>query len=267
MEKIHNFRDFGGYKTRDGHVVKKGLLYRSAGLSTATEGDLKEMTALGIKTVCDLRGQKESSDEPDRIFGGTGVRWIHAPINVSLHNARGFIVYLFSLLLGKTRRLDFGESAMEGYRAYVTKFRQLFSEIIKMVSDSNNLPILIHCKAGKDRTGFASSLILSLLGVPFETVMEDYLKSNVDLKEFREDTLRKLRVFAIFGFTTEDYLPLFDACSEYLQAAYDQIMHDYGTLGEYAHTGLGLTDDDLARLKSVLLEEEKNEKSQAAPPV
>jgi protein-tyrosine phosphatase len=254
MEKIYNFRDFGGYKTRDGHIVKKGLLYRSAGLNEASQADLNEMAVLGIHTVCDLRGESEQKEQPDRTFGGAEINRVKVPVKVNLHNARGFLTSLFSFRFGKGRQLDFGEAAREGYRAYASHFCGEFATIIRLASDSRNLPILIHCKAGKDRTGFSTSLILSLLGVPFEQVMEEYLKTNVYLREFREKTLKQLKIFSFFGFSIDNYLPLFDACPDYLQAAYDQINEEYGSLEEYAQKCLVLSDETLTRLKSILLD-------------
>jgi protein-tyrosine phosphatase len=131
----------------------------------------------------------------------------------------------------------------------------VFSEILRLVSDSHNLPILIHCAAGKDRTGFACSLIQLALGVPLELVVQDYLQSNDHLGQLRDDVLNRLKIFSILGVSRQKLFPLFEARREYIEAAFGQIEEDYPSLEDYIRQGLGLSDPDLLRLNDVLLEE------------
>jgi protein-tyrosine phosphatase len=255
METIPNFRDCGGYKTQSGLTLKKGVLYRSGSLAKASDNDLRQLAALGLKTVCDLRTLKEKSRGPDRIPGNGVVKSIHLPIKVTMHNESGFVGQLISLSLGQGRRLNYNNVAREMYQEYVTGFCAEFSQVIKLATDSRNLPLLIHCTAGKDRTGFACSLIQLLLGVPFEVVMQDYLLSNDYLRQFKIDMLNNLKLFAVLGVPVQRFLPLFEARRDYLTAAVEQIQHDYGAIEDYARQGLGLSDDDRTRLNELLLEE------------
>jgi protein-tyrosine phosphatase len=185
MKKIHNFRDFGGYETQDGLKIKPGLLYRSGSLTITSDNDLTKLSSLGIKTIIDLRTNKERNNNPDRIPGNSNINSIHIPIKVTMHNESGFIFQLLSLIFGKARRIDYHEAMKQVYQEYVTDFQSEFSEILRLVSENSNLPILIHCTGGKDRTGFACSLIQLTLGVPIKTVIHDYLKTNEHLHEIK----------------------------------------------------------------------------------
>ena len=254
MERIYNFRDFGGYQNRNGSVIKKGLLYRSGSLEKASDHDLQRLSELGIRTVCDLRTLQEKERWPDRFPRNSHVKTFHFPIKVSRHKEAGFVAQLFSLLFGETRKLNYALVTQDAYREYVTDFRSEFSEIIKLAAEPTNLPILIHCAAGKDRTGFACSLLHLMLAIPQESVLADYLLSNEYLNEFKVAMLNKLKVFHLLGVSKQKFMPLLDARSEYLQAAFDQIHRDYGTIEGYFHDGLGILAEERTRLNEALLE-------------
>lgn len=254
LESIHNFRDFGGYKTQNGLMLKRGLLYRSASLERASDNDLKKLSALGIQTIIDLRTNKEKQKNPDRSPENSPLKFIHIPIKVKMHNESGFIWQLLSLLFGKARKIDYHEAMKVIYREYITNFRSQFSEIIMLVSDSRNLPLLIHCVGGKDRTGFACSLIQLILGVPVETVMHDYLKTNDHSHELKDEIQKRLKKFSSFGVAIEKFFPLLEARKEYLEAAFNQMRNDFGTVDDYIRDGLNFSDEDRLNLKDLLLE-------------
>ncbi len=253
MEKLHNFRDFGGYATHDGSRIKSGLLYRCGSLAQATPADLTALAALGIRTVCDLRTIKERSRRPDPSFGRLPLRLVHLPIKVKSHNDAGFLGQLFSLRFGAGRKLDFDRFSLDSYREYATDFRAEFVQVMRLAAESENLPILIHCSAGKDRTGFAVSLIQSALGVPFEQVMQDYLLTNSLLADFKAEMLRQLKPFEMLGVPSARFLPLLEVRQEYLLAAYEQIREDYATVEHYIRHGLGFSDAERGRLRELLL--------------
>lgn len=255
MEGIHNFRDVGGQRTEDDRLVKRGMLYRSGSLADASDADMERLSALGIRTICDLRTHQERDDNPSRIPRHAGIRALHVPVKVNQHDESGLLLRVLWLLFGKARRLDYGKLARESYREYVTDFRPQFSTVMKLTADDHNLPLLIHCTAGKDRTGFACSLIQLTLGVPPEAVVEDYLRSNEHLDAFTDRMLHKLRFASLFGLSREKLLPLFEARREYLEAAFDQIRDDYGTVSDYVREGLGISSKEVRRLKGLLLED------------
>jgi protein-tyrosine phosphatase len=234
--------------------VRKGVLYRSANLARASDRDLDELSSLGIKTICDLRSHQERREEPDRLLRSTNIKIVHIPIRVERQRESGRLLRVLSLVFGDARRLDYATVTRGFYEEYVTRFRSEFAQVIRLAADGGNLPILIHCAAGKDRTGYACALIQRALGVSEEVVVQDYLLTNEHLGVFREEILQTLRRFAIFGLTGEKVSPALEARVEYLEAAFERIRCDYGTLDAYFRDGLGLADGVRSRLDDLLLE-------------
>lgn len=254
MESIHNFRDFGGYQTRNGSIVKKRLLYRSGSMAKASVNDLKKLSTLGIKTIIDLRTHQERHKNPDPIPKNSTMKSIHIPIKVRMHNESGFIWQLLSFRFGKARKIDFHAAVREMYQEYVSDFTLEFSKILKLTSESSNLPILIHCTGGKDRTGFACCLIQLALDIPFETVLQDYLKTNSFLQEVKDEFKKKLKRFSVLGLSTEKLAPLFEARKEFLETAYEKIISDFGAVNDYIQDELHFSEDEIQGLKHLLIQ-------------
>lgn len=256
LEGAFNFRDFGGYRIQNGSKIKPGLLYRSESLARLTENDLEKIESLGIKVVCDLRTHDEVRKEPDRIPNNSGVKSIHIPMKSKRHNELALIARIFALVTGKARKMDFEKVLIEIYREFVTDFTEEFSSILKLITDNNNLPILIHCKGGKDRTGFACALIQLILDTSSELVEQDYLFTNECFEEIKDNYLDRLKYLSIFGVTKEKLLPFFEARKKYLDAALNQIKVDYGSVCNYTERGLNFSAEDRIRLQKLLIEDD-----------
>lgn len=254
MQKIHNFRDFGGYKTKNGKIIKKGLLYRSGGLHKATDADLDELASLGIKTICDLRSEQERIIEPDRIPDVSPVTFF----NISMHPIVDYhsrsLKRLFSLMFGEERRRDYIAESYKAYRNYATAYLPQLKALFKRIANPENLPLLIHCSAGKDRTGVVSNLIQQILGVSAEARMDDYLITNQNMDTYNADVMRRLSKLAYFGVPWKMYVPLFDARRDYLNAALAQIKDEFGTFEDWMRKGLKFFEDDRQRLAQTLLD-------------
>jgi protein-tyrosine phosphatase len=235
-------------------MIKTGLLFRSGSLANISIDDMQQLSAVGVRTICDLRSRREKRDQPDSIPDNWNGKYLHIPINGGMQPESGYISQLYSLLFGEARKINFDDVAIEAYRKYARDYRAEYAEIINLTAQSENLPILIHCTAGKDRTGFACSLIQLLLGLPFELVMQDYLRTNNHLHGFKEGMLKKLRILSLVGVPKQKFVPLFEARSEYLMAAYQQIRHEYGTVDEYFREGLSFSDQARNRLNNLLLD-------------
>ena len=255
LKGAFNFRDFGGYNTQNGIKIKTGLLYRSESLARLTNNDLNVFESLGIKVVCDLRAHDERRKEFDRIPNNSGIKSVHIPMKSKRHHELGLIQRIFALVTGKARKINFEQVLIEIYQEFVTDFLEEFSRILKLISDKNNLPILIHCKGGKDLTGFACALIQLLLDTPLELVEQDYLLTNKCFMEIKEEYLSRFKYLSIFGVSREKLLPFFEARKEYFEAALEQINRDYGTVNNYAKHGLNFSEEDKFELKKLLLEE------------
>lgn len=174
LEGVHNFRDYGGYVTAGGGRVRSGLLWRSGEHGGASDADLAQIDALGLTTVIDLRGNSERANNPCRRPEGFAAE-------VVLHD-------------GETAGLALHVEAAEGVLTQTDARRAMQRLYEGLPYRENLLPVLrryfavlaardgpsvVHCLAGKDRTGFAVAMLQHALGVGRDDVMEDYLLTNV----------------------------------------------------------------------------------------
>ncbi len=253
MNSIHNFRDFGGYQTKNGGWLRKGLLYRSGDLSKATDADLEKLSVLGIKTICDLRSERERFIEPDRFPNVEPTTFLNIPMRPIVdYHARSW-GRLFSLMFGTERKMDYIAESYKAYREYATGYLPQLKALFERISNPDNLPLLVHCSAGKDRTGVVSSLIQQMLGVSPDVAMEDYLKTNDNLGVYTAEIIERLKKLAYFGVPWKMYLPLFDARSDFLNAAYAQVKDEFGALDEFVRRGLGLSEKEKEAFSDILV--------------
>ena len=168
----HNFRDLGGLDAAGG-PVRRGVVFRSAHLHEADAEDREALAALGIRTVCDLRAHEEAAARPSALgsiegvellrFGTVGARVIGDP-------AQSILEYGFT---------EVSDVDLANFYEYIlTAQPRAFGQIAEVCADANRHAVLIHCSAGKDRTGIACALILSALGVSDDAVIADYEMTN-----------------------------------------------------------------------------------------
>jgi protein-tyrosine phosphatase len=255
LEGQDNLRDLGGYQTTDGRTVKWGLIYRAGQLSTLSDADVVRLGELKIRTVIDFRGQSEVETRgKDRL--PEGVRSISLPISAGSPPKTGkeTSAPAASSVKGNDIMLDITRSIM----LYQT---DVYSALIRELAEPQNRPLLFHCTAGKDRTGVGSAIVLTLLGVPWETVREDYLLSNVYRKRENERDLNNIRndIAKKQGIPPEQvdmssYEPMFYVKPEYIDSAYQAVINKYGSMESYLRNGLGISDEIINRLRKELLE-------------
>ncbi len=251
VEGAHNLRDLGGYATTDGRRVRWGVLYRSDALADLTDADLRYLERLGLRRWVDFRSDMELERNADRIPESPDLRVVHRPIQ---GDALDPAELQKRILSGNADAAEMTQMLVGANRAFITDFGDVYSAFLHDVGDVEKLPLLFHCTAGKDRAGFAAALTLLALGVPRDTVMQDYLLTNDFSAEHTESTLRILRFVSFFRTDPEAVRPLFEARREYLQTAFDTIDEKYGTTQAYLRHGLGANDALLARLRENLLE-------------
>jgi protein-tyrosine phosphatase len=248
-----NFRDFGGYRTAGGKWVKMGKLYRSDGLDKLTDADLATVQALGIKLVCDLRTNTERAKGPDRVIAGATNEQIDITGQDQLTQTLTAAVTsgdpaeqqrLFGD--GKAEKLlvDAG-SSLVGDATPLAEYHTMFTRI----EDPAHLPTVLHCTAGKDRTGWAAAAILSTLGVPRSTVTQDYLLSNEMLKAKNDATLAQTKALIDPALIE----PLITVRKEYLDASFAEVKAKYGTFAKYLTKGLGVDAAAQKKLQQELL--------------
>jgi protein-tyrosine phosphatase len=257
MEAIHNFRDFGGYQTQNGMRIKDGLLFRSGELSRATDADLDSLSSLGIKTIFDLRSEDERRSRPDRVPVAKAFTFFNLPMRPIIDYHARSLRRLFSLMFGHERRIDYVAESHKAYREYAISYLPQLKTLFQRISNPENLPVLIHCSAGKDRTGVVASLVQLVLGVSVGTAMDDYLKTNALLDTYTEEIFRQLRKLAYFGIPWRMYSPLFVARPEYLNAALTQVRQEFGAIDEWFRRGLGFSERERVALVSALQDNPK----------
>ncbi len=251
LEGAANFRDLGGYRTVGGRSVRWGLLYRSDDLSELTPEDVKTVGSLGIRLVCDFRSDQEREEAPDRLPRDPAPEVLHLGIGGDALLPGGLRERLRSCDL---EGLELDRLLIDGNRAFATEFSAQYAAMFERISSADNLPALVHCTAGKDRAGFASASILRALGVPEETVYEDYLLTNLYTEQKVERQLLLIRIFSLFRTDPELLRPLFEARRAYLEAAFTTIESEYGSFDVYLREALGVDDDERAALQALLLE-------------
>jgi protein-tyrosine phosphatase len=251
FDGAYNARDLGGYVGAGGRRVRWGVVYRSDALGDLSDADVVYFARLGVRQVVDFRSQLEREQAPDRLPAAPAPRLVLRPIfgeGLDPGELRE------RLLSGDARPEQLEAMLVEGNRAFVTDFAPVYGAFLRDLAAEENLPLLFHCTAGKDRAGFAAAALLLALGVTREAVMQDYLKTNEYSASSTDRTLMMLRVASLFRTTPEEARPLFEARPEYLQAAFDTIDARYGGEVAFLRDGLGLDEATLSRLRANLLE-------------
>ena len=241
IASVPNLRDLGGYETRDDATVVRGFVYRSNQLAPISPSDMEKLAQLDLKNDYDLRTEAERTSLPDKLPPGVNNVWL----NVLADHSESGPAQLMALMQNpKQANVSLGGGKVEAmfeasYREFVSlpsaqrEFRKLFLGL----ADKEQLPALFHCTTGKDRTGWAAAALLTLLGVPKETVMEDYLRSNDYILP-----LYKKEIDAFVASGGEPSIPqaIFGVREEYLEAAFDEMKAKYGTIENYFSEALGM---------------------------
>ena len=239
LEGATNVRDLGGYGTRDGRAVRWRRLFRADGLHRLTDNDHRILTELGVAAAYDLRYGPERAREPARL--PATIRSVH--IGLADRSEASFLDSLEPDDVPTAE--EAADYLLRSYGRYPELYADACRTLLGHLSDPGNGPCLFHCTAGKDRTGFAAALILSALGVPRETVLEDYLLTNAHWDRGGREPE---------GLPRAVYEPVFVAREDYLAASCAALERDWGTVGAYLAREVGFGDAELARLREVLLE-------------
>lgn len=237
LEGITNFRDLGGYRTKAGDTVKWRTVFRSDTLSSLTDADMETVCELGVNTAVDLRYGDERAREPSRFLD-------HGQVEVL---ALGLAERPSASFLDSFEPSpDAAESARtylsENYKNYPFLYAKGYGTLMRRLASGEK--VVVHCTAGKDRAGTAAALVLTALGVPRETVFEDYLLTN----KYWDRGGRERP-----GMDAETVASVFSAREEYLHAAFNAIEERCGTMETYFEEVLALDQQTLGALRSACL--------------
>ena len=229
-----NFRDFGGYATRDGGRVRRGLLFRCGQMANLTDLGQAQFALLNIRVICDLRRPDERDADPTPVPGDVSHR-VEIPIDPGSSS-----MLRDSLAVGAVD-VEQRQSFMRAITRELTRdHANAYGLMFRALQDHAPGGFLVHCTAGKDRTGVGAALILLALGVPRDVVMEDYLLTN-DVLDFETFLLPRLR--AALGrddVDVEGAKVLAGVRPEYLNAALGEMERGYGSFEGYLEQAIGL---------------------------
>jgi protein-tyrosine phosphatase len=249
LDGAHNFRDLGGYQSEDGRSVRWGTFYRSDNLHELSDADLEVVADLGVRLVGDFRGPEEWQSEPDRLPQVDPPRVAHLEIWDESFSSAGV-----REMIGNDEIPDLGQLLVEGNRMFATRFADRYAALFEEIAQAENLPVLVHCTAGKDRAGFASALILRTLGVPMETVYEDFLLTNHYTAERVERRLYFAELASGFRLDGERLRPLLGVERRFLEAGFAAIEEEHGDFDSFRREALGISDEQLVAFRELGLE-------------
>ncbi len=248
VDGVINIRDMGGYHTADGRRMRTGLVYRAGALGNLTVTGLEQLQKMGIKLVCDLRSEEEEVAAPDKLPADSSLEYIHLPLLAAENRRERLTALLFN-------RSKFASMMPDMYtRIIIDGNAHLYGDILRRLANPHNLPTIIHCTAGKDRTGIAAMLILSLLGVPDDVIVADYSLSNLYYDQFLQFGQTAISSISWTGITAEDIQPLFVCDPATMQTAIDHVRRKYGSVANYLRSAAGVNDEMQRSIKMNLLE-------------
>jgi protein-tyrosine phosphatase len=246
LEGGANFRDLGGYETQGGGRVRWGFVFRSAALSRLTDRDLAATARLGLRVVYDLRAEAEREVAPSRLPGGVRCEWL--PIGGSAARTQE----LTDLVLGGRLAevpLDFLERIYEAMAEFAAP---TFGRLLGGLARPDGSPALIHCTAGKDRTGVCAALLLSVLGVGDAAILDDYELSAAHYTDVQIARSRARLVES--GIDIERFRAVFGAPRTALASLLATLRERHGSIERYLQDEAGVAPEVFDALRARLVE-------------
>jgi protein-tyrosine phosphatase len=254
-----NFRDLGGLPAEDGRHVRFGVLYRSEGPASFATTHRKELVELGFRLICDLRSDVERQAAPNDWIATARVFNLDITHDLRTETNEGWAA------LKHDPSEEGARAAMKlNYRAIPGALQPHLPALIDALADGE-LPALLHCTAGKDRTGVLVAVLLKMLGVPHEAIVADYLRSDVFGKNLQLGGSIAHAFQKTFGFVPGDTTisAMIGVFPEFLGAALEVIDAEWGSIDSYAQAA-GVDAGQLARFRDALLVEDFDNNGVAA---
>ena len=247
---IHNLRDYGGYAAADGARIKTGLLFRSGQHRDASDEDLETIQGLDIRTIIDLRGQSERSGFVCRRhadFDAQVIAYDGETSNSPPHEGGGGTVEMtaqkaYDRMIAVYTRMPVNPAMIEMFTRY---FEAL---------DTRDGGSLVHCFAGKDRTGIAVALLMHVLGAHHDDIVTEFLRTNDAPTSHILERQSLPRMQEVYGeIAPEAVRNLFGVRDEYIAIYWSEITRDHGSIDTYLAQTLGVDETRKARLRERFL--------------
>ena len=241
-----NFRDIGGYPTPDGRGVRRGVVFRSGSLDGISEDDVEVLRSLDVGTVADLRRELERAEVIPSWFAESGIAVTQLPIGTRVAHLKSIAE---QMIAGEIA--DFGPGDMvDIYSTLLTHYPAEFGEVIRVIARAEGATV-VHCTAGKDRTGVAIALLLSFLGVDDQTIAEDYALSQ---PHYSTPLLAELEVrFAALDADLDRVRAFFEARPAVMLGTLADLRARFGSAADYLTGPAEVSLDDLDRVRQRLL--------------
>ena len=267
LQGTYNTRDLGGIVTEDGRIIKERMLIRSDALTEITAEDEKMLKEhCRLSTVVDLRTYNELSEQPPGII--KGVSWVHMPLlrggqpavfekseTENDADAEKAVPEEKDVSMAEIFRESIAQMNYDVPSAMKRMYDHLFSDDYSIQAIRSFFDLLLwHCTAGKDRTGVLTLLLLGTLGVSKDTILEDYVESGENLRPQTEGIIEEIKKSTDDEVLIEQSRILNSVLPEYVDSMYENIEALGGDIPGYMKKVIGITDEDIDRLKKIYLE-------------
>ncbi|MBW2498678.1 MAG: tyrosine-protein phosphatase [Deltaproteobacteria bacterium] len=253
FDRVANFRDLGGHTTRSGRRLPRGRLFRSGHLGHASDADREILARLGLRKVFDFRTESDIGvDGHDRLPEGAESVRLPMPDPAQGGGIRELIEECGPERLAEVFGGGKAEQMMRGAAAgLVRERREPYAHFLRALAEADAFPALFHCSAGKDRAGWAGSVVLLTLEVPEEEVIEQYLLSNRAADEIIARNATHERET-----WTEVLRPLLEVRREYVESSLEAVLTDWGSFEGYLEKGLGISERQRVAIQRNLLDDD-----------
>ena len=246
LEGTLNFRDLGGYPAAGG-VTRWGAVYRSDRLNELTDADLTHLGEIGLRTVCDFRYDREVEADPSRLPPGARI------VRLTVGSAPGDNPRNLEDLIRAGEITQVSTASMAaGYLAMLENQAALFGDLIRLVGQEEHHAVVIHCTAGKDRTGLGAALLLGAVGVAEDVIIEDYALTDEYRSEHRLAEIGPQ--LEAQGLALDDLRVLFTAPAETMALTLGHITDRWDGIEGYLTGPAGVTGEELDALREAFVE-------------
>jgi protein-tyrosine phosphatase len=253
LQAAPTFRDLGGVTARDGRKVRAGRIFRAGHLLPPASAEAETIRRLGLRRVFDLRSAAERARQPSTWADFSGARTVECDVNTDVRSGHAGLLHLLKEDLGEAGA---HEMMLHTYRNFTFGFSNQLRALFDALLDEEGLPMLVHCTAGKDRTGFACAMVLHALDVDEEQIFADYLATGdvlvggpiaASMQQFLASLLGRAPTPPAIDL-------IMSVRREFLETAFAAVRGEYGSIENFLEQAGGMDVQRCEALRQCLLE-------------